>query len=111
MSVGHHMIANGGNTEGLFHAAFMESGSPLPYGDTRKGQEWYNSLVNQSGCANTNDSLVCLRETVPAAVIDAIQDHDPTFFNQTVSELSIICTIISCTDATSGITFGLGSKG
>ncbi|KAI0766812.1 carotenoid ester lipase precursor [Irpex lacteus] len=87
MSVGHHMIANGGKTEGLFHAAFMESGSPLPYGDTRKGQEWYNSLVNQSGCANTSESLVCLRETVPAEVIDAIQDHDPTFFNETALHL------------------------
>jgi acetylcholinesterase len=27
------MLVNGGNTEGLFRAAFMESGSPLPVGD------------------------------------------------------------------------------
>jgi acetylcholinesterase len=27
------MLVNGGNTEGMFRAAFMESGSPLPVGD------------------------------------------------------------------------------
>ena len=27
------MLVNGGNTEGLFRGAFMESGSPLPLGD------------------------------------------------------------------------------
>jgi acetylcholinesterase len=27
------MVTNGGDTEGLFRAAFMESGSPLPASD------------------------------------------------------------------------------
>ena len=27
------MVTNGGNTEGLFRAAFMQSGSPIPIGD------------------------------------------------------------------------------
>jgi hypothetical protein len=33
MSVSLQMVANGGNPEGLFRAAFMQSGSPIPAGD------------------------------------------------------------------------------
>lgn len=29
MSVGLHMVANGGNTEGLFHGAFMQVGNVI----------------------------------------------------------------------------------
>lgn len=32
ISVALHMVSNGGNTEGLFRAGFMESGSPIPVG-------------------------------------------------------------------------------
>ena len=34
-----HMVANDGDTEGLFRAAFMESGSPIPVGDITNGQK------------------------------------------------------------------------
>ncbi len=34
-----HMVANDGDTEGLFRAAFMESGSPIPVGDIMNGQK------------------------------------------------------------------------
>ncbi|KAI0091260.1 carotenoid ester lipase precursor [Irpex rosettiformis] len=88
ISVGHHLIANGGDTEGLFHAAFMQSGSVIPYGDTRKGQKWYDSLVKQSGCASSNDTLECVRSTVPAEVIDAIVLHDPSPFSPEARSLS-----------------------
>ncbi len=33
ISVSLQMLTNGGDTEGLFHAAFMESGFPTPIGD------------------------------------------------------------------------------
>ena len=33
ISVSLQMLTNGGNTEGLFRAAFMQSGSPPPVGD------------------------------------------------------------------------------
>ena len=33
MSVSLQMVTNGGNTEGLFRAAFMQSGSPIPTSD------------------------------------------------------------------------------
>ena len=45
ISVSMQMLANGGNTEGLFRAAFMQSGSPLPVGDiTHVGAYITNSL-------------------------------------------------------------------
>ncbi|KAI0766811.1 carotenoid ester lipase precursor [Irpex lacteus] len=88
ISVGLHLIANGGNTEGLFHAAFMESGFPNPYGDTRNGQKWYDAIVSQSGCSGSNDTLACIRDTVPNEVINAIQDHLPNFSNQATLHLT-----------------------
>jgi acetylcholinesterase len=40
------MLANGGDTEGLFQAAFMQSGSPIPAGDITKGQKCELSFFN-----------------------------------------------------------------
>ncbi|KAG0703413.1 Alpha/Beta hydrolase protein [Suillus ampliporus] len=57
-----HMVTNGGNTEGLFRAAFMESGSPFPVGDIAHGQTNYDFIVDQTGCAGSSDTLQCLRE-------------------------------------------------
>ena len=87
ISAAHQLIANGGDTEGLFHGAFLQSGSILPYGDTRKGQRWYDSLVQQSGCGNSNDTLVCIRSTLPAEVIDAVVLHAPSVWSPEVSVL------------------------
>ena len=86
-SVGLHLVANGGNTEGLFHAAFMESGFPMPNGDTRQGQRWYDLLVKQSGCAGAIDTLSCIRDTVPDEVINAVQDKTPYVFSREASKL------------------------
>jgi acetylcholinesterase len=58
------MLSNGGNTGGLFRAAFMESGAPLPVGDITKGQPFYDSIVGKTGCSGSADTLACLR-TVP----------------------------------------------
>jgi len=41
-----HMLAEGDNTEGLFRAAFMESGAPIPVGDVTKGQVYYDNVVS-----------------------------------------------------------------
>lgn len=94
ISVGLHLIANGGNTEGLFHAAFLESGFPNPYGGTREGQTWYDAIVSQSGCSGSNDTLACIRDTVPNEAINAIQDHLPNFSNQAVSRACFICAYL-----------------
>jgi acetylcholinesterase len=37
ISVANHLLTNNGDTEGLFRAAFMESGSPLPAGEVEDG--------------------------------------------------------------------------
>ncbi|KAJ7505884.1 Alpha/Beta hydrolase protein [Mycena galericulata] len=79
ISVSLHMLANGGNTEGLFHAAFMESGSPIPVGPVENGQKYYDAIVDQVGCASASDTLECLR-TVPYATLKAAQDASPFIF-------------------------------
>jgi carboxylesterase type B len=57
-----HMLTNGGNTEGLFRAAFMQSGAPIPVGPIENGQPAFDSIVQQVGCTGASDKLQCLRE-------------------------------------------------
>ncbi|KAI0248237.1 Alpha/Beta hydrolase protein [Lactifluus subvellereus] len=63
--VGLHMLANGGNTEGLFRAAFMQSGAPTP------GQRYYDDLVERCGCSSSYNILACLRMVSYTILIDA----------------------------------------
>ncbi|KAJ7480556.1 Alpha/Beta hydrolase protein [Mycena latifolia] len=79
ISVSLHMLANGGNTEGLFRAGFMESGSPIPVGPLENGQKYYDAIVQQTGCSAATDTLACLR-TVPYATLKAAQDASPFIF-------------------------------
>ncbi|KAJ6555000.1 carotenoid ester lipase precursor [Mycena vulgaris] len=76
MSVSLHMLANGGNTEGLFRAGFMQSGSPIPVGPLENGQKFYDAIVKQTGCSGAADTLACLR-TVPYASIKSAIDASP----------------------------------
>ena len=71
MSVSLQMTTNGGNTEGLFHGAFMQSGSANPSGDVTLGQQDYDDLVQGSGCAGNEDTLECLRQLPFPALKDA----------------------------------------
>ncbi|KAJ7205202.1 Alpha/Beta hydrolase protein [Mycena pura] len=80
ISVAMHMLANDGDTEGLFRAAFMESGSPIPVGPVENGQIFYDQIVQQVGCAGSVDTLECLR-TVPFDVLKAAQDATPFIFS------------------------------
>ena len=73
------MVTNGGNTEGLFRGAIMESGSPIPTGDISHGQTYYDSIVSQTGCSGSSDTLACLR-TVPYAQLKAAVDSTPAIF-------------------------------
>ncbi|KAI0365187.1 carotenoid ester lipase precursor [Pilatotrama ljubarskyi] len=77
-SVAFQMLTNGGNTEGLFRAGWMESGSALPTGDFSKLQPTFDFIASETGCASARDVLACLRK-VPAAVIKAAMDQTPTF--------------------------------
>ncbi|KAI0265652.1 Alpha/Beta hydrolase protein [Gloeopeniophorella convolvens] len=72
------MVANGGNTEGLFRAAFMQSGAPPDNGGLELGQQFFDQFVAAAGCTNTIDKLECLRQ-VPINVVRAAQDASPSF--------------------------------
>jgi carboxylesterase type B len=74
-----HMIANDGNTEGLFRGAIMESGAPVPVGDIENGQVYYDDIVRDTGCAGSADTLQCLRE-VDFDTLKAVIDNTPSIF-------------------------------
>ncbi|KAF9553428.1 carotenoid ester lipase precursor [Agrocybe pediades] len=79
-SVSLHLIANGGNNEGLFRAAVMQSGSPPQYGDITEGQPLYDTIVQETGCAGSSDTLQCLRD-LPFATLKAAIDKSPGVFD------------------------------
>ncbi len=81
------MIANGGDNEGLFRGGFMESGSPIPYGEIEQGQWSYDQLVENAGCKNATDSLQCLREA-PYEVLKKAMNASPSILSFKVSSLS-----------------------
>ncbi|KAF9450184.1 carotenoid ester lipase [Macrolepiota fuliginosa MF-IS2] len=77
ISVSLHMLANGGNTEGLFRAGVMQSGAPIPVGDIENGQVYYDSIVADTGCSGSADTLQCLR-TAPYDTLKAAIDKTPS---------------------------------
>ncbi|KAH8982052.1 carotenoid ester lipase precursor [Lactarius hatsudake] len=80
ISVSLQMLANGGNTEGLFRAAFMQSGSPTPVGDITNGQQYYDFLVARTNCTGSPDTLACLR-LAPYEALQAAMDSSPSLFS------------------------------
>ncbi|KAI0060459.1 carotenoid ester lipase precursor [Artomyces pyxidatus] len=74
-----HMVTNGGDTEGLFRGAIMQSGGPIPVGDIEHGQQYYDAIVKDTGCHRSNDTLECLR-TVPYQTLKRAVDKSPNFF-------------------------------
>lgn len=76
------MLANGGDTEGLFRAAFMESGAPIPVGDITHGQKYYDSIVTDTGCSGAADTLACLRTVSYASLKSAINKTPGIFAYQ-----------------------------
>ncbi|KAF7289146.1 Carboxylic ester hydrolase [Mycena indigotica] len=82
ISVALHMLTNGGNTEGLFRAGYMQSGSPIPVGpiDNASGQKFYDELVANVGCQWEFDTLACLR-TIPYDQLKKQVDASPFFLD------------------------------
>jgi acetylcholinesterase len=80
ISVSLQMLTNGGNTEGLFRAAFMQSGSPIPVGDITRGQPYYDFLVEHTNCTGSSDTLACLR-AAPYDQLQAAIDSTPSLFS------------------------------
>lgn len=61
ISIGFQMLMNGGNNEGLFRAAIMESGAPVPVENELRGQHSFDIIANATGCYNVPDAIACLR--------------------------------------------------
>ena len=78
------MIANNGNTEGLFRAVFMQSGSLWSLGDVTNGQSYYDQIVTETGCSSFSDTLDCLRN-VPYENLKAAIDRTPGIFSYQVT--------------------------
>ena len=74
MSVALHMLNNNGNPEGLFRAAFMESGSPLPTGyvDDPLPQSTFDQFVANTGCSGSQEPVACLRNVTTDVFIQAV---------------------------------------
>ncbi|RPD58718.1 carotenoid ester lipase precursor [Lentinus tigrinus ALCF2SS1-7] len=73
-SVFFHMFTNNGDTEGLFRAGIMNSGTSAPTKDITDVQGEYDFVVQQVGCSGASDTLACLR-TVPAVSLVAAANN------------------------------------
>jgi hypothetical protein len=82
------MIANGGNTEGLFRGGFMQSGAVIPRGDITLNQQYYDDLVQETGCTGAGDTLECLRQ-VPFPALKKAVDGSPSFLSYKVCHGSL----------------------
>lgn len=87
ISVALHMLTNDGNTEGLFRAGIMSSGSLVPTGDITDLQGTYDFVVDQVGCSGSSDTLACLR-TVPADDLVAAANKTPGLTSYSVCFMS-----------------------
>ncbi len=84
ISVSLHMLTNGGDANGLFRGAFMQSGAPLPVGDHGVGQKAYDAIVAGTGCSGALDTLSCLRKVSYGAFKAAVA-NTPYIFSYQVS--------------------------
>ncbi|KAI0754512.1 carotenoid ester lipase precursor [Daedaleopsis nitida] len=80
ISVALHMLTNGGDHQGLFRGAFMQSGAPIPVGDISHGQAGYDELVARTACSAATDTLHCLRH-VPFEDLKLAVDNSPGIFS------------------------------
>jgi len=78
------MLAYNGSTSGLFHGAFLQSGSPIPVGTLTEGQVYYNQLVNATSCSLQSDTLACLRRVDLGILSRAINDSPGIFAYQSL---------------------------
>jgi acetylcholinesterase len=81
-SVGDHINAYDGDTEGLFRAAILESGGAIgpPLNGTDWYQHMYDNLTRSVGCSNSSESLKCLRD-VPYEIISTYGSQGLEWFH------------------------------
>lgn len=86
ISVGNQIVTNQGNSEGLFRAVIMQSGSPHKTMDILSGQQHYDRLVSDTGCAGADDTLDCLRDVPYEKLKRGVVDMSPGMFTYEVSD-------------------------
>ncbi|KZV67209.1 carotenoid ester lipase precursor [Peniophora sp. CONT] len=84
ISVALQMVTNGGDTEGLFRGAFMQSGSPSWFGSNTMsdGQTSFGQFANATGCGGFLGNVTvfdCLRNVSIADFRSAIQASQDIF--------------------------------
>ena len=77
------MLVNNGDNQGLFRGAFMNSGFPNSLLDITHGQDTYDTIVSQTGCQESTDTLQCFR-TVPLARLQNVMNALPNLFTPQV---------------------------
>lgn len=91
MSVGSQIVTNQGDNEGLFRGVIMQSGSPQTAVDVSSGQQHYDSLVSDMGCAGADDTLECLRDVPYKKLKQGVEDLSPGMFSYKVCPCDSIC--------------------
>lgn len=92
ISVAMQLLAYDGNSHGLFHGAFMQSGAVIPVGSILKGQGQFDELVSAVGCDGAVDKLECLR-AVELADLQPIVDATNAIFSEKVASSSCSCAL------------------
>ncbi|KAF8984765.1 carotenoid ester lipase precursor [Cyathus striatus] len=77
ISAAMHLVNNNGNTDGLFRAAVMQSGTLKPLYDIKDKQSVYDQLVSDTGCGGSQDTFACLRDT-PFDTLMAAVNNTPS---------------------------------
>jgi acetylcholinesterase len=64
----------------------MQSGSPQITVDISAGQQQYDRLVSDMGCAGAGDTLDCLRDVPYEKLKQGVEDLSPGMFTYKVSD-------------------------
>ncbi|PPR03797.1 hypothetical protein CVT24_007477 [Panaeolus cyanescens] len=80
MSVTLHLLAHHGDTGDMFHAAFLQSGGPIPAGPISHGQSTFDYLASGTNCSSAADILECMRQ-VPYDTFKALVDSTPNILS------------------------------
>ena len=89
ISIGSQLVTNGGDTEGLFRGAIMQSGSPQTTVDSLSGQPHYDRLVRDVGCSGADDTLECLRDAPYKKLKQVVIRMSPGMFTYRVGDRNI----------------------
>lgn len=74
-SLSAHLVANGGNNEGLFRAIIGQSGGPVKVDGPSRQQPLFNRMVAAANCSGAADKVSCLRTAPYSAIYASVQNE------------------------------------